>query len=182
MAHQIPSSEPDSLRAGDTWTWARGDLSDYPASVWTLTYYFRNSTAFFDVVAAQDGEAFAVSVPAAATAAYTAGRYDWTAVVSDGVDRYQVDIGVIEVLADVSSAAPYDGRSLPRILLDAVEATLQNRASADQIDLLASTIGDRSRTRDPGYLLKYRAQLQQEIRRLEGSGGMNGVAVRFVDG
>ena len=51
MAASIPTTEPTSLRAGNTWQWRREDLSDYPASTWTLTYHFRNRTSHFDVVA-----------------------------------------------------------------------------------------------------------------------------------
>ena len=52
MAQSIPTTEPTRLRAGDTWQWRREDLSDYPATAWTLTYWFRNSTDHLDVSAA----------------------------------------------------------------------------------------------------------------------------------
>src|SRR5574340_527910 len=48
MAYTAPTNEPSALRAGDTWSWRREDLGDYPASSWTLKYYFRNSSAKFD--------------------------------------------------------------------------------------------------------------------------------------
>jgi len=35
----IPTNEPSTIIAGDTWQWSRRDLSDYPASSWTLEYY-----------------------------------------------------------------------------------------------------------------------------------------------
>ena len=68
----IPTSEPDSLRIGDTWQWRREDLFDYPASAWTLIYYFRNATSHFDVTASADGSYFAVTVAKATTAALAA--------------------------------------------------------------------------------------------------------------
>jgi len=54
MAYTVPNTEPAALRSGDTWQWTR-DLGDYPADAWTLTYYFRNATAHFDIVATADG-------------------------------------------------------------------------------------------------------------------------------
>ncbi len=179
MAHPIPTSEPASLRVGDTWAWSRADLTNYPASTWTLTYHFRNADDFFDVIASADGEAFSISVPAATTAAYTAGSYTWTALVFDGTDRHEVGNGVVNVLADVSVAAAFDGRSLPRRLLDAVNAILESRASADQIDLVNAAAGDQSFARNTAGLIEYKSKLELEVKREEGSGGMKRIVARF---
>ena len=68
MTATIPTTEPTELRVGDTWQWKREDLSsDYPATSWTLTYYFRNATAYFNVVATADGVHFEVTVAKATT-------------------------------------------------------------------------------------------------------------------
>src|SRR5574340_367386 len=77
MAYTAPTNEPSALRAGDTWSWRREDLGDYPASSWTLKYYFRNSSAKFDATATADGDDFEVTVAKATTAGYTVGWYDW---------------------------------------------------------------------------------------------------------
>ena len=106
MSADIPTTEPTSLRAGDTWAWRREDLSDYPASGWTLVYYFRNATAYFDITASADGDAYAVSVAKASTGK-TPGWYDWVAVVTDtgNTERYEVDRGRVEILANYAAAA-----------------------------------------------------------------------------
>lgn len=179
MAHPIPTSEPAALRAGDTWTWSRNDLTDYPASTWSLTYRLRNADGFIDIAAAADGDAFLVSVPAATTAAYSAGIFHWYAFVSDGTDRHQVDDGTIEVLGDVSAAAAFDGRTLTERLLDAVNAALEARADAQQLDLIQSAIGDRSKSRDPAFLHQYRSRLIVEVQRESGSGGLKRIVARF---
>lgn len=165
MAYTVPTTEPAALRSGDTWQWNR-DLGDYPADVWTLTYYFRNAASNFDIIATADGTAYAVSVAMSTTAGYTAGWYDWTAFVSNGTERYQVGSGRLEVQPNLAAAAPYDGRGFARKMVDAIEAALLNRATSDQLDLISSAQGDRSITRDKDRLQvmleKYRAEASRE--------------------
>lgn len=167
MAFTVPTTEPASLRAGDTWAWTRGDLSDYPASTWTLTYYFRNATSHFNVSATADGDSFAVEVLPATTAAIVPGWYEWFAFVSDGTDRHQVATGRSEVLQDVTNAVPFDGRSWARRMLDYVEAALESRASTDQLDLVMAQLDQRTLTRDKGGLITLRSMLQADVRREE---------------
>lgn len=181
MGYTVPTSEPSQLRSGDTWQWRREDLSDYPASTWTLTYYFRNASGYFDVAASADGDLFAVSVAAATTAAYTAGWYDWYALVSAGTERYQIGTGRIEVLADVSAAVAFDGRGWARRMLDLVEAALLGRATSDELDLINATMGDRGLSRDRGGLIALRSQLKTELAATEPgyADGKSRILVRF---
>lgn len=171
MAATVPTTEPSALRAGDTWTWRRDDLSDYPASAWTLKYYFRNATAYFDIDAAADGDAHLVTVAKATTAGKAAGWYDWIAVATSATERYQVDSGRAEVLPDFSTAAAYDARTTARKLLDYVEALLLGRASADQIDIIETTLADRGLKRETGGLMKLRSQLAGEVAREDAANG-----------
>ena len=181
----IATSEPAELRVGDTWQWRREDLSDYPASLWTLTYYVRNASAYFDIVATADGVNFAISVAKATTALKTAGEYTWVAVVSDATYRYEVDSGSFTLLPNYGTAAAYDGRKFAQRLLDSVEAILENRATTDQLDLVSSAIGDRSLTRDMAEMWKLRTNLRGEVKREEAAEAMrngesrNRLLVRF---
>ena len=127
----IPTNEPSSLRAGDTWKWTR-TLADYPAGTWTLKYRFKNATAYFEIVAGTSGTDHLVSVAAATTAAYAAGSYTWMAWVEGGSsEKYTVDTGTLAVDPDYrASTAAYDGRSHARKMLDAIEAWLEARDPA----------------------------------------------------
>jgi hypothetical protein len=165
MGYTVPTTEPTALRAGDTWQWRREDLSDYPASAWTLKYYFRNASAFFDVTAAADGNAFAVSVPKATTAGYTVGDYDWVAVVESATERYQIDAGLLAVERNLATAAAYDARSFARTMLDAVEAALTAKATSQQLDLVQAALADRSMQYNPAALMTLRSQLKNEVKR-----------------
>jgi hypothetical protein len=127
MTHQIPTDEPAELRAGDTWQWRREDLTDFPASVWTLTYRFKNASNGFEIVAAADGDLYAVSVDATTTSGYAAGEYSWQAQVSDGTSKYTVENGSMTVLASffaTSASTAYDDRSTARKALDEINAKI----------------------------------------------------------
>jgi hypothetical protein len=164
----IQTTEPTELRAGDTWTWRRDDLSDYPAGDgWTLTYYFRTATHYFNVVAAADGDAYLATVAKAITATYGAGAYDWVAVVGNATERHEVDRGKTTVLPDYSAAVAIDGRTFARTLLDYVEAELLSRGSSGRLDVVTSALADRSLTRDAGGLTTLRNQLKVEVQREE---------------
>ena len=130
----IPDNEPAALRAGDTWRWTRS-LPDYPAGTWTLKYRFKTSAATgFEITAAASGTDHSVTVAAATTGGYTAGRYTWQAWVEGGSsEKYTVDEGSFEVLPDYRSgtaAAALDDRSHARKMLDAIEAWLESRDMA----------------------------------------------------
>lgn len=124
----IPTNEPLSLRAGDTWKWTR-TLDDYPAPTWVLKYRFKNATSYFEITAAASGTDHAVTVTAASTAAYAAGTYTWMAWVEGGSsEKYTVDTGTLVIDPDYrASTAAYDGRSHAKKMLDAIEAWLEAR-------------------------------------------------------
>lgn len=164
MSATIPTTEPVAHRAGLTWEWRREDLCDYPASVWTLTYYFKktgSAGANFSIQASADGDAFAVTVAKATTAAYTAGDYTWAALVGDGTDQHEVDVGTFTLLPRYDAAANLDDRSHARIVLDAIEAVIENRATQDQQEY---SIGGRSLKRMPiADLLSFRSHYRAEV-------------------
>lgn len=150
---------PNEKNIGDTWEWTES-LASYPASTWTLTFYFVNSTTAFNFAATASGNDHAISVAAATTGAYTAGRYQWTARVTDGSDVFTVGAGWMQVKPDPTTA--HDARSQTRIIYDAVLATLQGRATnGDQ----AVQINGRSISRIPiSELRQWQEQLAEEVR------------------
>lgn len=130
------TNEPSELRAGLTWAWRREDLaSDYPASTWTLKYWFKktgSSGANFSITATIDGDNFAVSVAASTTSGYTAGDYTWAAVVTSGAEAHEVDRGTLKLLPRYDQAANLDDRTHAKKVLDAIEAVIEGRAAKDQ--------------------------------------------------
>lgn len=183
MAATVPTTEPTSARAGDTWQWRREDLSsDYPASAWTLKYYFRNASSYFDVTASADGDDFEVTVAKATTAGYTVGDYDWVAVVESATERFEIDAGRLEVTRNYATGAVYDGRTFARTVLEAVEAAILSKATGSQLDLVQAALSERSLQYRPADLFVLRSKLQAEVRREDSARAgirSNRVSVRF---
>lgn len=152
---------PSSLTAGDTWEWTR-DLADYPAGTWTLTYYFsKGGSAPISAAATADGTTHAVSVSAATTAAYAAGRYRWTARASAGSEAFTAEEGWVEVKPNPATST-VDPRSQRRQELDAINCFLLGNATTAQQSM---SIGGRSMSRwDHKELEDYRDRLEARVR------------------
>lgn len=136
---------PLSLTAGDRWTWT-DSISDYPADLYTLTYYFRGPTSLAAAVGSASGTDHVVTVAAATTAALKPGIYDWqarAALISDGTVVATVATGRVTVAANLANAA-VDNRSFNVRVTEALQATIENRATTDQ---LAMSIAGRSLSR-----------------------------------
>jgi len=106
MAAAIPTKEPESLVAGDTWKWERS-LSDYLASdSWVLAYYLRKSgSSAITVTSSANVDAHLVTVAAATTAAYTPGTWDFRGYVTKSTERFEVFNGVLEIETNPATAA-----------------------------------------------------------------------------
>jgi hypothetical protein len=169
---------PSSLTAGDTWEWTR-DLADYPAGTWTLTYYFSKAGKQFSAAATADGTTHEVSVAAATTAPYPAGRYRWTARVVSGSESFTVEDGWVDVAANPATDTS-DPRSTPRQLLDAINCFLLGNATTAQQSM---TINGRSISRwDFKELRDFRKELQNEVNADElgpNAGRSRDIKVRF---
>lgn len=183
-----PTNEPLQLRAGTTWKWRREDLaSDYPASIWTLKYWFKktgSAGANFSIQATADGDNFAVNVAASTTASYTTGDYTWSAQVTSGAEAYEVDSGTLKLLPRYDQASNLDDRTHARKVLEAIEAVIEGRASKDQQEY---SIGNRMlRLMPVEDLLRFRGIYRNEAaaelaaeRLANGIGVARGIQVRM---
>lgn len=128
MTAAIPTVEPAAINAGDTAKWTRV-LADYPASAgWVLAYELVNAGNRIAITSAADGDAHLVTVTAAASGGYAPGDYDWRARVSKAGEVYTVGEGRITVRPGFGAAV--DARSRARRTLEAIEATIEGRASS----------------------------------------------------
>ncbi len=126
-----PTTEPSSLVAGDTVTWQKS-YGDYSAATWTLKYRLLNAAGKIDITAAASGSDHLVSLAAATTAAYVAGDYDYISWVEKIGERVTLGQGRIKVVANLATAATYDGRSDARKIYDGLLANYQARITAGQ--------------------------------------------------
>lgn len=163
----IPTVEPTSFAAGDTVQWTVA-FADYPATTWTVTYYFRGASKQ-SVQATASGTNHAVTIAATTSAAWTPGEYWWEAYAVSGSERHRVNSGRLTVGKNFSvSDEVFDGRTHVQITLEAIEAVIENRATSDQ---QAYTIAGRSLQRMPirdllflreRYSALYAAEQRQE--------------------
>lgn len=124
----IPTTEPTLINAGDTVKWTKS-LADYPASAgWALVYTLVNTAQRYTVASVAQGADHLVTIAAAISAAYVPGDYAWRAQVSLAGEVYTVGTGRMTIKP--SFAAATDARSQARRMLEAVEATLEGRASS----------------------------------------------------
>jgi hypothetical protein len=135
--------EPTTITQGERIEWTK-DFCDYPASLYSLEYRFRGTGPGFNVAATAAGDAFVAEVTTANSAACSLGRYDWQAWLTetaDSTNKFVVASGRVKVLRGFTSAATgnIDLRSDAKIALDAVNATLLNAASSDQLEYEIST-------------------------------------------
>ena len=162
-----PTTEPEILVAGDRWVWKRADLSEYGTG-FTLTYELtiNGGGTPITLTATLSGSEYLIEIAAATTAAYTAGDYSWSALITRDSDseRIRVSTGTLTVKPDpaISTADP---RSHARIALDAIEAVIEKRATKDQESY---SIAGRSLSRmNITDLLTFRDRYRLDVKREE---------------
>ena len=181
MTQTVPNSEPAALTAGDTAKWLKS-LSDYPASAgWVLSYALVKAGSVITFSGTASGDEHLVTVPAATTASWSVGRYQYQASVTKAAERYGVGAGQIEIKPNFAAVAGgLDARSHARITLEAVEAVIQGRASQSQSEY---TIANRQLKYIPlSELLALRDRYKAEVlseSRVDGLGFRNKILTRL---
>ena len=171
MTATIPSIEPEFITAGDTLKFTKS-LPDYVAPTWVLTYALVKDAVQIAITASDNGDDdHLVNVAPATTAAWTTGVYSWNAYVTN-TDRYLIGSGFMEVKPDFAAlTSGYDARKHCKIVLDALEATIEGKATKDQLSYSIS-FGDGGASRSisrMGFaeLIEARLHYRGEYKRLE---------------
>ncbi len=179
-----PETEPLNITAGDRTTWKRTDLgTDYPPASYSLTYSARlenSGVNEISITASESGDDYIIEVGQSTSADYVAGNYHWQAYITRTSDseRITIDSGTWEVVANrnISTADP---RGHVKKVLDAIEATIEGRATKDQESY---SIQGRSLSRTPiGDLVvlrdRYKAEYIKETRaeRIKNGLGHSGI-------
>ena len=138
-------TDPQQVNAGSTWKW-EVSYSDYKASTYTLTYYFREITGkySFDITATNANNNFRVNIAKAVTATYAPGVYSGQGFVDDGANRYLVYENQLEVGADFAlQGIGKDTRSHAQKVLESIKALLEGKTE----DVTSYSIAGRSITK-----------------------------------
>ena len=183
-----PNQVPTELQLGDFWAWKRDDLAnDYPIASYSLSYEFNlidGSTASnFTLTATESNDTYIIE--ASNTASYTKGNYNWVSYITRTSDsaRVKLEEGFVDV-QDNYATTTSSVRSHAKIVLDSIEAVIENRANIDQSSM---SIAGRSLSRMTiDELLTFRARYKaeylkevkiQRIKNKRGSG--NTIKVNF---
>lgn len=121
---------PTSIRAGSAYNWTEKITAPEGS---TLEYTLFNAGAVY--VLAGGVQAFALT--SAVSGTWLPGRYDWTLREVDGDgDKIERSSGSVNVLPNPDlHPQGIDGRSHARRVLDAIEATLEGRATDDAVEI-----------------------------------------------
>lgn len=166
---------PQEIRAGSAYEWSES-ISRYSSDTYSLEYTLFNSEHVF-TINGESGE-FRVELSSSDTSAFVSGVFQYVLRVSDGTDKYEIRSGTLRVLANVDHLQNHDGRSHARRMLDAIESTLEGRASAAADEL---TVGGRTIKRTPiPELLRLRGLYRQEVASEEAAAGLQSGASRVI--
>ncbi len=188
-----PQGEPTEVTAGDLVTWRRDDLvTDYPTADYSLSYSFQSLKAgttagnSFTITASEDSKGYYAQIPGATSLGVTDyGDYAWQAYITRTSDsaRITVGSGQVTIGTDLNSENK-DARSHAQIMLDKIQAVMENRADGD---VASYSIQGRSLTKlSPQELRDWRdyylREVAQEKRKRDiqqGRGSSSTIKVRF---
>lgn len=153
-----------TLIVGDTLDFLT-TIEDYPpADGWTLKYRLvpRTSGTAITITAATEGTDYRVQESPTTTASWTAGEYSWSSWVEKSGARYTVDSGTVTLEVNPATISAHDARSHARIVLDNIQAVIENRATLDQMEY---SIEGRSLKRTPlAELLRMRLDYEAIVK------------------
>ena len=171
-AANAPTTEPLEIVVGDFIQWKRTDLgADYPNDAYTATYVARitgGGANEITLTGTASGNDYLFTVDSATSADFVAGYYHWQLEIVRNSDseRLVVERGTFEAIVDLD-VNNVDPRTHAEIMVDKIEAVLQNRADADVANysingrsLVKLSIDDLLRWRD-----YYRNELSMEKRK-----------------
>ena len=159
-----PSQVPTELQLGDFWAWKRDNLSsDYPVASYSLSYEFNlidgATVSNFTLTASESNNDYIIE--ATSTCSYTKGNYNWVSYITRTSDsaRVKLEEGFVEIQDNYATTSA-SVRSHAKIVLDAIEAVIENRATMDQNSM---SIAGRSLSRlSIDELLTFRARYKTE--------------------
>lgn len=149
MSRTERTIEPTEIIKGERIAWTK-TLDDYPATLYGLQYRIRGLGSGFNVTGTANGDAFDCAITAAQSATMTAGEpYQWQLWVTetaDSTNTWVAAAGTINVKTGfvTGTTTSVDLRSEAKIILDAINATILNKATNDQLEYeIATPAGSR---------------------------------------
>jgi hypothetical protein len=149
----------------NAWTVEDGD---YPAGDgWALTYYLVKSDKQIEIASTPAGDAHTFSLAPADTENWPAGRYKYQALmIKSTTDRVTYDTGFVDIATNYAAQSTgYDAREHAEIVLDALWAVAEGKATTDQASI---SIGDQALTHmSPAQLNEWIRVYEAKVARLD---------------
>jgi hypothetical protein len=164
-----PKKTPKAFVVGDYVAWRNsGYVTDYPPASYTMAYVFRREgdpARKFTVTGTTDSDEFLFQITTTETLEIEAGLYFWDLQVTQNSDseRVTLDQGTLRVQENKATDSG-DPRTLPRKMVAEIERAILSRATNNQLDTLAYTLGvESSATRDTEKLNAHRDYWRAEL-------------------
>lgn len=140
----MDSTQPSTLRAGDSIRWYR-DLPDYPASAgWALRYRMLFPSGDpVEIETTGEGDRFQVDLSSEATGRFIAGKATLVAWVERDAERVTIDGQQIVILPDLTRVGEFDGRSENARALAQAKAALADYVASGRAHVQRYTIASR---------------------------------------
>lgn len=123
---------PLTINAGSKLEFTESN-NDFPASAgWVLKYILINSKDKISINSTADGDSHKVLLSSAQTANYNAGTYTFQRYFENGAEVDGILTGTLIINPNLITAATYDTRTVAKKILDAIQATIQRRATKEQ--------------------------------------------------
>jgi hypothetical protein len=175
----VPTKEPTEHQAGNSLVWDK-TVDDYPATLWTLTYYIRGSIVggfTQSIVASADGDGYSVSVTAATTSIWVAGDYWLIGYVSNATERFEVYRGNLKILADATQETNFDGRTYNQRCLDAINRMIEEGMIRETVRYSYNGVSHEVRTFEDAF--KAKAYFEEKVANEQGAGHSRKIYTRF---
>lgn len=138
------TTEPTRITKGERVIWTK-EFTDYPATEYSLQYRFRGNDVGLNITATADGSAFDCEITAAQSNGLGAETsYEWQAWLTETAtptNTWLVASGTLYVRRGFAAASTgaIDTRSTAKQILDAINATILNKATNDQLEYEITT-------------------------------------------
>ena len=170
------------IQAGDTFEYVVKYSKYSPAQGWSCHMLLRGASAC-TIESTVVADRFVIKAPADETSSFQAGDYKYFIYVEKDGERYLIEDGQVRVLQDYSDET-FDIRSQAKRILDAIDATLEKRATKDQASYKIA--GREIQKIQIQELLALRSKFQKEVeaeeraeRLAKGLGVDNIVKIRY---
>lgn len=135
---------PNQLVQGDSFTFKTTINKDYHPSLGYELHLAIRGLNSADIVATVEAGEYVLTLTSSVTSTLTPGVYKAIFYVIRGIERITIQQHELDVLDDPIQLSNIDLRSHEEIMLDAIEAFMENRATKGQLDHILTTIDGKS--------------------------------------